>query len=495
MRSTTIIIRFAQLLAMLAVGVGIANAPSFVELLNGLTQGQPWDFGEFAKRLAACSSPLGLGVGLIVGLELMLRRGQKTQVRSLQYPEQPWLWNPMWAERRIRLSNRTPLLICLAALGFFGFVLTPVVLWMASQMPNPTPVYIGLGLTGLLVLALMRMVWLSRRWGGSELEIHTLPGVIGGPFRGTVVLSESLPEGTALRVTLNSIRQRTIYLRPSGDSHSVTDTIWQDQKILVTALSMCRPDGIAIPCSFSIPFSCEPTTLDTIGFSSSAVADPDEHVSIHWQLTVGMKDPADLRQVAFEVPVFRTETSSPNYREDAAEDAPYLEPVDVKELLTSLPLQVTESAFGKRLTFSMMRTRDFLLLLLFTLGVMLGVWAIFRFVSLPGALFAALIPVVLALACCKTLVEALTWKADIEITAESSTFTAGFIWSRRRYELRRRKLPQLECHPEFRRESGSTYCLRLVPEDGPRCVIAKRLQDKQSAIALRDWLMKELWRR
>src|SRR5262249_41436384 len=146
--------------------------------------------------------PTGLGVGLIVGLELLLRRGRVTQARALRFPEQPWLWKPMWAERRIRLSNRTPVAICLAALGIFGFVIVPVGLWMKSRMPD-TPIYIGLGVLGLFLLALMRMTWLNRRWGRSELEILTLPGVIGGPFRGTVILSESLPEGTALRVTLN----------------------------------------------------------------------------------------------------------------------------------------------------------------------------------------------------------------------------------------------------------------------------------------------------
>src|SRR5262249_60661645 len=112
--------------------------------------------------------------------------------------------------------------------------------------------------------------------------------------------------GTALRGGLNCLRHRSIRMRPSRDTHSVTDTIWQDQKILVTALSMSRPNGVAIPCSFAIPFSCEPTSLDTIGFSSSPDSDPDEHVSIHWELSVRMKDPLDLRQATFQVPVFRT---------------------------------------------------------------------------------------------------------------------------------------------------------------------------------------------
>src|SRR5262249_2975058 len=126
MRAVSIILRFVQLLAIVPVGLGISNAGSFFGLLNGLAHGQPWDYAEFAKRLAASSSPTGLGVGLIGGLELLLRRGRVTQARALRFPEQPWLWKPMWAERRIRLSNRASVAVCLAALGIFGFIIVPV---------------------------------------------------------------------------------------------------------------------------------------------------------------------------------------------------------------------------------------------------------------------------------------------------------------------------------------------------------------------------------
>jgi hypothetical protein len=63
--------------------LGISNAGSFFGLLNGLAHGQSWDYVEFAERLAAFSSPTGLGVGLIVGLEFLLRRGRATQARAI----------------------------------------------------------------------------------------------------------------------------------------------------------------------------------------------------------------------------------------------------------------------------------------------------------------------------------------------------------------------------------------------------------------------------
>ncbi len=489
MRAVSIIIRFAQLLMIVPIGIGISNAGSFFELLNGLIQGQPWNYAEFAKRLAAFSSPTGLGVALIVGLELILRQGGVGDARSLRFPEKPWLWKPEWAKRRIRLSNRTAVVAFLAAFGVYGLVLVPVALWMASQKAA-TFVYVFFGLIGLFLLALVRMTWLNRRWGRSELEILTLPGVIGGPFRGTVLLSEALPEGTALRVTLKCVRTRTFTMRPSGDTHSVTDTIWQDQKILLTALSMGQHDAVAIPCSFAIPFSCEPTSLNTLTFTTEP--DPDEVVSITWQLSVGMKDTADLRAAAFEVPVFRTDSSSPGYQEDPVVDAPYLESVDVDALLETLPLQREYSASWQHLRFSLMRPRDFFLLLAFALAVSLGVWAIFHYVSMPIAFFAAFLPAGLALFSTVTLVQALTWKADIEITATATTFTAGYLWSKRRYEYPRGKWPRLECHAEFHRQSGSTYCLRMVPAEGRPCDIVRRLDGKQNAVAVRDWLVKQV---
>jgi hypothetical protein len=504
MRALSIIARFVQLLAIIPVGSGILNAGSFFELLNGLAHGQPWDFAEFTGRLALFSSPTGLGVALIVALELTLRRERIRRARKLRFPEEPWLWKPKWAERRIRLSYPKEVAGWLAAFGACAFVIVPVLLWAASHMPDAHVfVYVILVLMGLILLVPMRITWLNRRWGRSELEILTLPGVIGGPFRGTVIISESFPDGTAFCVTLNCIRDRASTV--DGDTSFTSAVIWQDQKILVKSLPLDRPNAVAIPCSFAIPCSCKPTSLNTIGFSPSlgrsarrfsrvrfGPSQDDEDVSIHWYLSVGMKDERDPRQVTFEIPVFRTESSSPDYREDVAVDAPYLEPVDVNAVLESLPFQREYSASGERLHLWFCRKRDFFLLLAFSLAVSLGVWAIFRYVSMPLALFAGFIPAVLALMGYWTLVTALTWKAEIEITATTTTFTVGYIWSRRRYKFGRRRAVTLECHAEFLRERGSTYCVRLVPRNGPPCDIIKRVDSKQNAVAVRNWLVKQL---
>ena len=58
MRAVSIIIRFTQLLAMIPIGLGLSNAQSFFELLNGLAQGHPWDSAEFARREAHARAEL-----------------------------------------------------------------------------------------------------------------------------------------------------------------------------------------------------------------------------------------------------------------------------------------------------------------------------------------------------------------------------------------------------------------------------------------------------
>jgi hypothetical protein len=486
----SIVIRLVQLLALIPVGIGISNAGSFFELLNGLAHNRPWNLGEFAERLALCSSPTGLGVALLVGMEALLRRERKRGARSLEFPDEPWLWNPMWAERRIRLSNRRLVVSLLAALFVYAFVLWPVGLWLASQAAAAF-VYTFLGVIGLCLLAMMKAAWLNRRWGNSELEIRTLPGVIGGPFQGTVIISESIPDGTEFRVTLNCQRQTT-YSSEDSESHSVTETIWQDQKILVKSTTMDRPNAVAIPCSFAIPYSCEPTSLKSLASSRSWGREQDAFEEIYWRLSVRLNDAADLHQVTFDIPVFKTKSSSPDYREDVSIDAPYLAPVDISALIKSIPLTREYSPSGERLRFSLFRKRDFLGLLACALAFSLGVWAIFRFMSLTGAFFAAFVPAFLAIVSYAALVRGLTWKADIEITADKTTFTAGYIWSRRRYEFARGKHPVLDCHAEDRRESGTLYCVRLVPGIGRPCDIIKRLDGKRNAVAVRNWLVMQL---
>jgi hypothetical protein len=111
---------------------------------------------------------------------------------------------------------------------------------------------------------------------------------------------------------------------------------------------------------------------------------------------------------------------------------------------------------------------------------------------MPLALFVGVIPGAMAIISYWILVMGLTWKAEIEITEDATTFRAGYIWSRRRYEFPRGKRAILECHEEFRRDSGNLYCVRLVPLGSPPCALIKRLEGKQNAVAVCRWLVKQL---
>jgi hypothetical protein len=171
----TIVIRFAQLLALILVGMGIANAPSFVELLNGLVHGRRWDFEQFAQRLAFFSSPIGLGVALIVGLEAFLRSRPTSDTRSLENPDEPWLSNPMRAERRVRFSDRRTIVRDLEVFLVYTFVAWPLGLWLGVPSA-PELVYTVLGVIGVAVLANLAADWVNRRW---DLASSEGPGQVG----------------------------------------------------------------------------------------------------------------------------------------------------------------------------------------------------------------------------------------------------------------------------------------------------------------------------
>src|SRR5271166_82227 len=171
MRAISIIGRLVQLLMLIPIGLGIWNAGSFFELLNGLAHGQPWEFPKFAERLALFSSPIGLGAVLIVALEFVARKDRETSALRLRHPDQPWLWKPQWAARRTRLSNRAFVAGFGAVLGVFFFVIVPVGLWIGTLAPAQAAKigYIVLGVLGTVLLLLTRGAWLNRRWGRSEL--------------------------------------------------------------------------------------------------------------------------------------------------------------------------------------------------------------------------------------------------------------------------------------------------------------------------------------
>jgi len=483
--------RFVQVIAALAIWLGLTFASALFEYLSGIAGGQPWEMGELSMRVARFSAPITIGGFIFVGLQLCLRHGRILHERSLRYPDQPWMWRPEWAERRIRLSNRTSIFVCAAAFTLYFFVVVPVGFWMAS-IKLATGIYWFVGICGAVLLAFARLAWMNRRWGASDLAISTLPGVIGGPFAGIVTISEAFPEGTPFRVTLRCVLRRTTRARNGETSHSYETTLWQAQKVVSRSIAADRPKATSLPCYFAVPYECSPTgDRDGLPIAFLGTGEAGRQV-IRWELCVAPKDEADVRKATFEVPVFKTAQSSPDYREDESIDRPFLEPVNVEALLERIAYDRIETASGERHVFSLFQLGPFFGLLAFTMAIGLGTWAIFKYVDFPISAFAGLIPGALTIMGIVVLIEMLSWKAKILIQPDGVVIVAGALWSRRTYQFPRGATVTLECAEEYRREAGSAWCVRLSLTDEKPCPVVKRLDGKQEAVAIRDWLERRI---
>ena len=166
---------------------------------------------------------------------------------------------------------------------------------------------------GFLVAALIATArWF--RFGRCRVQMRTVPGVIGGHFRGEVLLPESFPSDTDVRMELICESTTTITGKGDNSDHLSIDRVWS-HTIRVTSNASLRHDGnCAIPFDFAIPYGLTDETDSKV--------EGDFRVDIRWILRVFAKlDGPDLN-MRFHVPVFRTAASDPSVKGDLATEKP-----------------------------------------------------------------------------------------------------------------------------------------------------------------------------
>jgi hypothetical protein len=478
------LLRVVQLAAGIAVLAGIGNFGTLFESILAILDGQARPVGDVARSTLFALGPTAVGGGLAVGLEVAIRSARRRYRRSLLHPSEPWLWRDDWASRTIRLSNWESAL----AVGIFWVVYLAVILpagvWMAS-IKLAAGIYWFLGIAALILATFSRILWLNRRWNRSELEISTLPGVIGGPFAGIATIAEAMPEGSTFRVTLRCLQ---IVRSSSGSGRSSTRelTVWQMQKVVSATLAPTRPGTTVVPCYFAIPDGLPPSGgLDSGANLPTALG---RHGDVRWELSVGPKDAVDPRKATFTIPVFRTEASSPDYREDESVDRALLEPIDAAAVLGRIPYRHTSIAGGVRHEFSLFDWPTLALVVGFAIVVGAGTAAIFVYVPIPISMFVGFIPGALTGVAIFTLVEILAWKATIDVDEGGVTVAAGPSWSRRVERFERGDLAEFDCADEFRSRERPTWCVRLRRANRLPLAVVKRLDGRQEATAICDWL-------
>ena len=161
--------------------------------------------------------------------------------------------------------------------------------------------------SGFLIAALIATArWL--RFGRCRVQMRTMPGVIGGHFRGEVLLPESFPSDTDVRMELICETTTTIYGKGDSSNDVSIDRLWAHTIRVNTNASLCHDGHCAIPFDYTIPYGLTDETDSKV--------QGDFHADVRWLLRVFAKLPGPDLNMRFRVPVFRTSASDRSVKGD-----------------------------------------------------------------------------------------------------------------------------------------------------------------------------------
>lgn len=486
----SVFIRLVQVVGLALVGVGIANLPALTSEIGAAWNNQNWSIQAIAPRLAAVTGPLLLGILIVHGLQASLVSAGKISQRRMQFPNEPWLWRDDWANRHIRLSNRPLIIIACYCWSFVVLLVIPLAVTLATvknEKGLTTFLWFFVGMIVLVLWGFTNQIRVNWRWSRSELKLASLPGVIGGPIAGVILLNDILPEGTAFRVSL--VCERTIRRRRSrqSDSTQQTDIVWQAQRVFNRTVNVDDPGITGLPFQFAIDYDCR-STSDADLSQKNQIRTRHGNETIQWFITVAVKDDPKLRGVKFEVPVYRTNESTPGYQLDESATEPYLEKPDPRQILQRG--YFVEETEGDRVKFAFGLFSWSLLFGLLAGMAFFGLItaAILYWVAAPPKYFAALIPGILTILIAYGVLEAFCWRCDLTIDPEQIEIQSGWRGFRRKAIFERMPPPQLMTEVQFKKKDGAWWHLYVTTPSSAKLQVIQRLDGEQEANAVHDWL-------
>ena len=392
----TIFLRIIQLICLLGIIFGVQQIPAFASEIRSVFEGEPWTLARLSGRAAAVTGPITVAVVLIALLELAIRSWKQEGPLKAAHPNEPWLWKPQWAAKHMRLSNK-PLIIgwlCFFAIYLFG----AVPLAIAS---DKKPFMVFAGVVGLVTLLVLRMIWQSRQWNRAELRISTLPGVIGGPFAGAVILQQTFPPGTIFDVNLKC--EMSVTTRHNNKSETKRVDLWSSTIHIQEPLKGGPAGTTALPVNFAIPFDAAPTGLRG-------------NDTVRWALSVQKKEEVSTGGASFEIPVFRTADSRADYEIDNTLIQKHLAVIDPASVLRRFGLQEQQlSPDCLRLYFREFDASIFWTLVVMSIGgvgVLAAMWIWIK--DGNTRLFAMAFPGIFVLMFLYGIVHMLFWRCRIE---------------------------------------------------------------------------------
>lgn len=203
-------------------------------------------------------------------------REQRLARISALHPDEPWLLNEEWAQRKVidRSSRASAIFLWIWTAGWwggcaliFGVNSEKILAAVSSSLWHMAlaAFFIFCGVVGLIGAVSMTLKWW--RYGASTLHIDTLPGYLGGRFRGSVF--SRVPENTPLEAEIACERVTVLWVRtPKGGRRKevTTEPIWSQSWPLERHRMTRTKDGaVIIPIDAELPNDQPPFEVDEEG--------------------------------------------------------------------------------------------------------------------------------------------------------------------------------------------------------------------------------------
>jgi hypothetical protein len=450
------------------VGIGLFTAAQAIQRGAAGNWREALFFGLFGLTFTA----VGIG-GIAAGLAGRRKLREQAAVEA-KHPDRPWLWRQDWASGRIMDAGRTTVafawfftvfwnLVSLPA-GYFG---VQTVLEKGEYVALLALLFPTIG-AGLLVWAIRETIR-YKKYGSSQLQLSTIPGVVGRTLAGTVSVPGTMTAVGDYVATLSCVHQVT---SGSGKSRSTTENVlWQDER-RVQGVTSRKPGGMVtdVPIAFQIPSDVRPS-------DASDIRD-----TVAWQLRVSAEMPGVDYESTFEVPVFHTAasdepltTEEERLTRDPLDDVPYQQPPASR-------IVVTKNRRGTEILFPAARNLGAAVGSTLFLLIWLGAIVLQVYLDVP-----TVFPVICGLFGLLIFVGVLDlWMQVTRVTIDAGVVTVatGYL-----YPGKERPFPQSEIgevKPMIGMRSGrvSYYDIVILRKNGKKIRAGRSVRDKREA----EWL-------
>lgn len=251
----------------------------------------------------------GVGLTIIVGAFVGGSAQREAKRRESFHPTEPWTWKPEWAAGRIESSNKA------AAYGMLVFAL----FWMLVSLPVSAfaiPEAMRSGqyelyfvlifpiIGAAILLSAMLQFARHNKYGVSVLQLEGPTGVLGGYLAGAVHVPQPIDSEAGITVALRCVESTTTTTGTGKDrkTRTTNNTLWESEQMIHPqgAAPGLTATGVTIPLRFAIPY-----TLPEHRHHGNP--------TIAWRLSLSASTPGLDYEASFDVPVFKTPESQPDF--------------------------------------------------------------------------------------------------------------------------------------------------------------------------------------